>query len=444
MTTAFTLPRSAFPIDFTFGCATAAYQIEGGGQTRGRTIWDTFAATGHNVKHKHDGAIACDHLNRFGDDLDLMRDLGFDAYRFSFSWPRLFAFDASGKPQARAEGFSFYDRLIDAMLARNLRPFATLYHWDLPAELQDRGGWMNRDTALIFADYAQEIAAKFGDRLESLATFNEPWCITYLSHMLGIHAPGYRDRRAAARAMHHVPLAHGLAIQALRAQGQKNLGIVLNMERAAPADARASSLEAAQNWDAIYNDWFTGGIFKGAYPQAVIEAFGIDMPQGFAADMETIAQPLDWLGINYYTRTHWTKSGPDFFDLEAVPPQGTASHPLTSIRWEQHAEGLSYFLARTAKDYTGDLPLYVTENGMAWDGAEDAVRVQYFSDHLSACLAVLSKDIPLKGYFAWSLLDNYEWAEGYDQRFGIVHVDYETQARTLKSSARAWQDFLKP
>lgn len=436
----FNLDRSAFPPDFTFGCATAAYQIEGGGKTRGRTIWDSFAATGSNVKHRHDGAVACDHINRFASDLTLMRDLGFDAYRFSFSWPRLFP----GAGTACDAGFDFYDRLIESMLEKGLRPFATLYHWDLPSELQDMGGWMNRDTAYRFADYAAGVTQRFGDRLESLATFNEPWCITYLSHMLGIHAPGYRDIRAAARAMHHVPLAHGLALQALRAQGQDNLGIVLNMERATPADDSALSNQAAHNWDQIYQGWFLGGLFKGQYPKEVVAAFGPDMPQDFEADMALISAPMDWLGINYYTRSHWTM-GPDdgYFDLTQIPPKGSANRALTSIGWEQHAEGLSYFLSRTAADYTGDLPLYVTENGMAWEDKDDGVRVQYFDDHLGACLRALSTGVPLKGYFAWSLMDNYEWAEGYDQRFGIVHVDYESQARTPKTSAKAWQQFLK-
>ena len=435
----FSLSRTAFPKGFLFGCATAAYQIEGRG-TRGRTIWDTFAATGQNVKNRDNGSLACDHLSRYGEDLKLLKGLGFDAYRFSFSWPRLFG---GGGLQRRAEGFDFYDRLIDTQLKLGLKPFATLYHWDLPSELQDQGGWMNRDTAQRFADYAVAVGLHFGDRLASLATFNEPWCITYLSHMLGIHAPGYRDRRAAARAMHHVPLAHGFAIQGLRAAGVDNLGIVLNMEQAIPADNSAEAMEAAHNWHALYTDWFCSGLFKGAYPSQVVEAFSPDMPEGFEKDMEAIAVPLDWLGINYYTCAHWKKSGKGFFDLEATAPQGSASHPLTSIGWQQHPDGLRYFLEQTARDYTGDLPLYVTENGMAWEGLDDQVRGQYFSDHLVACKAALDKGVPLKGYFAWSLLDNYEWAEGYGQRFGIVHVDYQTQVRTPKASAKAWQTFLR-
>ena len=434
----FQIERAAFGADFTFGCATAAYQIEGVGETRGRCIWDTFAATGTNVRNRDDGAVACDHVHKFAEDLDLLKGLGFSAYRFSFSWPRLFP----GAGPSSDEGFDFYDRLIDAMLERGLAPYATLYHWDLPSELQDQGGWMNRDTAYRFAEYASAVAGTFGDRLESLATFNEPWCITYLSHMLGCHAPGYRDQRAAARAMHHVPLAHGLAIQALRAQGQKNLGIVLNMERATPADDSAEAAEAAHNWDSIYTKWFCESLFKGTYPADVVAAFGPDMPKNWQDDMALISEPLDWLGINYYTRSKWQKSGSGYFDLVASPAEGTASHPLTSIGWEQHAEGLTYFLQRTAADYTGDLPLYVTENGLAWNGLDDDVRTQYFNDHLNACHSALESGVPLKGYFAWSLLDNYEWAEGYEQRFGLIHVDYETQKRTLKDSAKAWQRFL--
>ena len=439
--TQFQTSRAAFPDGFVFGCATAAYQIEGQG-TRGRTIWDTFAATGQNVKNRDDGTLACDHLNHYVEDLDLLSALGFDAYRFSFSWPRLFV---GGGKVRQAEGFDFYDRLIDQQLALGLKPFATLYHWDLPSELQDQGGWMNRDTALRFADYADEIGAHFGDRLASLATFNEPWCITYLSHMLGIHAPGYRDRRATARAMHHVPLAHGLALQALRAAGVANLGLVLNMEHAFPADDSKEALQAAHNWDTLYQGWFLEGLFKGRYPEDMVAAFGPDMPQGFEDDLPILSAPMDWLGINYYTRSRWTL-GPsgDFFDLIPSPAVPSADRPLTSIGWEQHPDGLPYFLERTARDYTGDLPLYVTENGMAWEGIEDQSRLTYFDDHLAACQRALASGVPLKGYFAWSLLDNYEWAEGYEQRFGLVHVDYQTQVRTPKASAKAWRDFLKP
>ena len=435
----FQIQRTAFPTDFLFGCATSAYQIEGQGQ-RGRTIWDSFAATGNNVKDRQDGMVACDHLNRFANDLQLLKDLGFDAYRFSFSWPRLFA--QGGKVRSAA-GFDFYDRLIDQQLSLGLRPFATLYHWDLPSELQDQGGWMNRETALRFADYATEVGAHFGDRLASLATFNEPWCITYLSHMLGIHAPGYRDRRAAARAMHHVPLAHGLAIEALRTAGLDNLGLVLNMEHAVPADDSAATKQAADNWDSIYQGWFLQGLFKGTYPAELVQAFGPDMPPDYEEDMATLSAPIDWLGINYYTRSRWSlgNSG-DFFDLIAAPAIPSSDRPLTSMGWEQHPEGLRYFLERTARDYTGNIPLYVTENGMACDGLNDWVRLHYFNDHLTACQQALAAGVPLKGYFAWSLLDNYEWAEGYAQRFGIVHVDYVTQARTPKASAKAWQHFL--
>lgn len=437
--TRFKTKRASFPQNFLFGCATAAYQIEGQG-ARGRTIWDTFAATGQNVKSREDGSVACDHLTHYETDLKILKDLGFDAYRFSFSWPRLFA---GGSTARKAKGFEFYDRLIDTQLELGLKPFATLYHWDLPSELQDQGGWMNRDTALRFADYAAEIGVHFGDRLASLATFNEPWCITYLSHMLGIHAPGYRDRRAAARAMHHVPLAHGLALQALRAAGVKNLGIVLNMEHAYPVNESESAKQAAHNWDTLYQRWFLEGLFRGTYPQEMVEAFGQDMPLGFEEDMATLSAPMDWLGINYYTRSRWSL-GPsgDFFDLLQAPAQPMPDRPLTSIGWEQHADGLQYFLERTAWDYTGDLPLYVTENGMAWDGVGDDTRLRYFDDHLGACQRALASGVPLRGYFAWSLLDNYEWAEGYEQRFGIVHVDYKTQVRTPKTSAKAWQQFL--
>ncbi len=430
--------RSAFPPDFIFGCATAAYQIEGGGDSRGRTIWDTFAATPGNVRNREDGATACDHLSQYEHDLALLRDLGFAAYRFSFSWPRLFP----GAETASAAGFDFYDRLIDTQLNLGLQPFATLYHWDLPSEIQDVGGWMNRETVYRFADYAGAVGARFGDRLASIATFNEPWCITYLSHMLGVHAPGYRDRRATARAMHHVPLAHGLATQALRAEGAHNIGLVLNMEATVGADDQPASAEAARRWGRLYQDWFLSGLFQGAYPSEVVDAFGVDLPKDFAADLATIAAPLDWLGINYYTQTQWQSHGQDFFDLTPLPWPERSDPPLTSTGWRVYPRGLTDFLVRTARDYTGALPLYVTENGMACPGTHDPQRIAYFDAHLGACLRALDQGVPLKGYFAWSLLDNYEWAEGYAQRFGLVHVDYDTQARTPKASAYAWQRFL--
>ena len=370
-----------------------------------------------------------------------MKDLGFQAYRFSFSWPRLFpeAGTIAGD-QASMAGFDFYDRLIDQQLELGLQPFATLYHWDLPSTLQDMGGWMNRDTPARFADYAAAVGARFHDRLASIATFNEPWCITYLSHMLGIHAPGYRDRRAAARAMHHVPLAHGLPCRPCAARASKyrdrfeyGTRASLLMEQPLPSKPPKIGMPS-----------IPAGFVKGCFTAPTQIRLWRPLAQICQKDLQTICRQLQrpWIaGHNYYTRTHWQKSGDDFFDLSQTrhrqPPPIPDKHGVgTTCR----RPGI-FFTANGAGLYRRPAP-YVTENGMAWDGLDDTIRTQYFRDHLRACKTALDQGVPLKGYFAWSLLDNYEWAEGYSQRFGLVHVDYDTQERTIKQSAKAWQHFL--
>ena len=404
----------------------------------------TFAATRGNVVGLETGAQACDHYNRWAEDLDLLRDGGFDAYRFSFAWPRIMP---TGQGALNQAGLDFYDRLIDGMLERGLKPFATAYHWDLPSALADQGGWMNASIADRFADYCSVLGEKYGDRLASIATLNEPWCIAWLSHAMGIHAPGYRDLRAAARAMHHVMLAHGKGVQALRATTKSDIGIVLNYEKAEPASDTPAAREAAATWHALYNQWYVGGAIKGEYPERMTTALADYLPEGWDGEMSTVAQPIDFLGVNYYTRARMdAATGPGFPALANIPG------PLdkTQIGWEVYPEGLADILLWLKDEYTGDLPLYVTENGMAWadtvsarDGAvNDQQRVDYFDSHLRACLDVKAKGVPLKGYFAWSLLDNYEWALGYGPRFGLVHVDYDTQVRTPKASFKAFQSML--
>jgi beta-glucosidase len=430
----FSVARGQFGPDFTFGAATSAYQIEGG-QTdgRGSSIWDSFAATPGNVKNADDGRIADDHYHRWPEDLDLVRDAGFSAYRFSFAWPRLIP---EGIGASNPAGIDFYDRLIDGMLERGLQPFGTLYHWDLPSALQDRGGWMNRDIAGWFGAYAEVVAKHFGDRLHSTATINEPWCVSVLSHLLGIHAPGYRDLRAAAHAMHHVLLSHGTAIDVLRAEGVKNLGIVTNLEKAEPASDRAEDLAACELGDAMFNGWFLGGLYKGQYPQVLTRILEPYLPAGWSRDMEVVSRPLDWAGVNYYTRS-----------LYAAAPERSAL-PFKHVRgpldkndlgWEIYPQGLADLLVRVSRDFT-KIPLYVTENGMSED--DDARRVAYYDSHLQAVLDARAQGADVRGYFAWSLLDNYEWAEGYTSRFGLVHVDYKTQKRTPKQSYRAFQGML--
>ena len=429
----FSVERGDFGTDFVFGAATAAYQIEGG-HTDGRTpcIWDTFAATPGNVKNGDNGAVACDHYNRWPEDLDLIRDAGFDAYRFSFAWPRLIP---EGTGAANPAGLDFYDRLLDGMLARGLKPFATLYHWDLPSVLQDRGGWMNRDIAGWFADYAQLVASRFGDRLHAVATINEPWCVAFLSHYLGIHAPGYRDVRAAARAMHHVLYAHGKGVAALRAEGARNVGIVTNLQKAEPASERDEDIAAAHVFDGVFNRWYLDGLYKGRYPEDMVERFAPHLPAGFENDMDVVSTPLDWAGINYYTRAllQYDAANP------GTPKMIDGPGEKSDLGWEFYPQGLTDLLVRVSRDYT-TIPLYVTENGMSQD--DDTARVRYYDQHLAAVAEARRQGANVRGYFAWSLLDNYEWAEGYTSRFGLVHVDYETQKRTPKGSYRAFQGML--
>jgi len=431
--TAFSFTRGDFPDGFVFGTATAAYQIEGsrfGGA--GPSHWDTFAATPGNVVRAEDGATACDHYHRWEADLDLMREAGLDAYRFSLSWARVMP---EGRGAVNAEGLDFYDRLVDGMLARGLEPWATLYHWELPAALSDLGGWRNRDIAEWFADYVAVIMGRVGDRIHAAAPINEPWCVAWLSHFLGIHAPGTRDIRAAARAMHHVLLAHGRAIQVMRGLGMGNLGAVMNFEYAAPADDTGAARQAARLNDAIYNRWFAGGLFAGSYPEEALAGLEPNMPAGWRDDFPVIGEKLDWVGINYYTRkliapdpgSPW----PALRDVEGPLPK-------TDMGWEIYPDGLYHFLTWLARIGAPGLPIYVTENGLAAATPhDDFERIAFMEAHFAAARRAISQGVPLRGYFIWSLLDNYEWAAGYDKRFGLVHVDFETLERRPKASFQA-------
>ncbi len=429
--------RADFPEGFLFGAATSAYQIEGHAQGgAGPTHWDDFAATPGNVVNAENGDLACDHLNRWSEDLDLLKAANLDVYRFSASWARVMP---EGRGRVNAAGLDFYDRLVDGLLARGLKPALTLYHWELPSALADLGGWRNRDIAGWFASYSEVIARRLGDRLWSTAPINEPWCVAWLSHFKGAHAPGLRDIRAAARAMHHVLLAHGRAIQALRGQGVRNLGAVFNFERAFAADDSPEAARAAATQDAIYNRWFLSGIFLREYPMQALEGLEPYLPGGWEADFDTFAQPLDWCGANYYTCTRIAPSEGTWPALTEVP----GPLPKTEMDWEIHPEGIGYFLRRMQSDYTGELPLYVTENGMAApdplrDGrVQDDDRIAYLAAHLQEVRKAAAEGVPVKGYFCWSLLDNFEWALGYGKRFGLVHVDFTSLKRTPKASYHA-------
>ncbi len=428
------LSRHDFPQGFLFGVATSSYQIEGHGfGGAGPTHWDSFAATPGNVVRAEDGAVACDHYHRWADDLDLIAALGADVYRFSTSWARVLP---EGTGQPNAEGLDFYDRLVDGMLARGIKPAATLYHWELPQALADKGGWRNADMPDWFADYTHLVMSRLGDRLWSAAPINEPWCVGWLSHFEGAHAPGLRDIRAAARAMHHVLVSHGRSIQMMRDLGMTNLGAVCNFEWAEPASDSAPDRNAAARYDAIYNRFFLSGLFKGAYPPEVLEGLEPHLPHGWQDDFRTIQAPLDWLRLNYYTRKlirHADGPWPAYGD---APPR----LPVTQMGWEIYPDGLRDFLIRTARDYTGPLPLFITENGMAnpdQPDLPDAARIAYLESHLQAVRQAIAAGAPVQGYFAWSLMDNYEWALGYEKRFGLVHVDFDSLARTPKASYHA-------
>ncbi|AUQ61745.1 GH1 family beta-glucosidase [Phaeobacter inhibens] len=434
--------RADFPKDFLFGTATSAYQIEGHGfGGAGLTHWDSFAATPGNVVRAEHGGRACDHYHRYAEDLDLAAAAGFDCYRFSTSWARVMP---EGRGAPNPEGLDFYDRLTDAMLERGLKPCVTLYHWELPQALADLGGWRNAEIANWFGDYAEVIMGRIGDRMYSAAPINEPWCVGWLSHFLGHHAPGLRDIRATARAMHHVMLAHGTAIQAMRALGMSNLGGVFNLEWATPVDDSEAAQQAAARYDAIYNGFFLGGAFHGRYPDLALEGLEPHLPEGWQDDFATITAPVDWCGLNYYTRKQIAPDAgpwPQYAEVDGPLPK-------TQMGWEIYPQGLYNFLTRTARDYTGDLPLIVTENGMAnadvvtKGKVEDAARITFVDDHLDAVRRAIADGVPVQGYFLWSLLDNYEWALGYEKRFGLVHVDFETLKRTPKASYHALRSAL--
>lgn len=434
--------RSDFPKGFLFGAATSAYQIEGHGfGGAGRSMWDDFAATPGNVVRAEDGALGCDHYHRYEADLDLLTQAGFDCYRFSTSWARVMP---DGTGPANPEGLDFYDRLTDAMLERGLKPCATLYHWELPSPLADKGGWRNRDIAGWFGDFTETIMSRIGDRMYSVAPINEPWCVAFLSHFMGLHAPGLRDIRATARAMHHVLLAHGTAIERMRGLGMQNLGGVFNMEWPEPANDTPEAAEAAALYDDYYNHFYLSGVFHGRYPDRLIAALGDHFPSGWQDDFTTITAPLDWVGINYYTRKLiGPTDGPWPHHEEVEGPL-----PKTQMGWEIYPDGLYKLLTRTAAEYSGDLPIYVTENGMAnpdvlaGGAVPDDARIDYFNVHLDAAQKALANGVPLKGYMAWSLLDNYEWALGYEKRFGMVHVDFDTLERTPKASWHAFKEAL--
>ncbi|OLP57374.1 beta-glucosidase [Rhizobium rhizosphaerae] len=437
-----------FPAEFLFGVATASFQIEGASKADGRkpSIWDAFSNMPGRVFGRHNGDVACDHYNRLEEDLDLIQSLGVDAYRFSIAWPRVIP---DGTGPINEKGLDFYDRLVDGCKARGIKTFATLYHWDLPLTLAGDGGWTARSTAYAYQRYAKTVIARLGDRLDAVATFNEPWCSVWLSHLYGIHAPGERSMDAALHALHYTNLAHGLGVQAIReAQPELPVGIVINPMHVIPGSDSEADRQAAERAFDFHNGVFFGPLFKGAYPESVLSAFGARMPAVEPEDLAIISQPLDWWGINYYTPmrvAHDPAEGAEFPATVSAPP---VSQVKTDIGWEVFAPALGDCIRTLNARY--DLPAcYITENGACYnmgvvDGVvDDQPRLDYIADHLQVTADLIAEGYPMKGYFAWSLMDNFEWAEGYRMRFGIVHVDYDTQARTIKKSGHWYQALAK-
>jgi beta-glucosidase len=437
-----------FPVGFRWGAATAAYQIEGAVDADGRTpsIWDTFSRLPGAIAGGDTGDVACDHYRRMPSDVELMRQLGLNAYRFSVSWPRV---QPGGRGPLNPAGLDFYRRLVDELLDAGIEPWLTLYHWDLPQDLEDAGGWPARDTALRFADYAALVHEALADRVGDWTTLNEPWCSAFLGYGEGLHAPGRTDGADALAASHHLMLGHGLAVEAMRAQSRRGrIGMTLNLYAVSPASGSAADVDAARRIDGLMNRWFLDPILLGRYPDDVLRDVSeiSDLSVVRDGDLAAIATPLDRLGVNYYTR-HVVLAG----DNPSYPSSWPGSEhvrflsrglPATAMGWEIDAPGLYEVLTQVAA-YPAP-PIYITENGAAFDdrpgpdgAVDDSERVAYLDAHLRACHRAIAAGVPLEGYFAWSLLDNFEWGWGYGKRFGLIYVDYPTQRRVPKRSA-AW------
>jgi beta-glucosidase len=437
--------RTDFPNDFLWGTATASYQIEGAVHQDGRTpsIWDTFSHTPGKVKHGDTGDVACDHYHRYASDLDLMSDLGVNAYRLSVSWSRVIP---NGRGPTNAKGLAFYDRLIDGLLERKIEPWVTLYHWDLPQVLQDMGGWDSRDTAFALADYANVVTHALGDRVKNWITINEPWCVAYLGYGIGIHAPGKTDLAMSLRAAHNVLLAHGMSVPVVRSNSSgAKVGITLNLTPGTPASDSGEDAAATKIFDGFFNRWYLDPVFGNGYPADMIEAYGPFAPKVNAEDLKMIGVKSDFLGINYYSR--------GVIKHDPSQPLGVGQVRLEDVKrtfmdWEVYPQGLEQILYKIKNDYDNP-PIYITENGASYPDAStpdgsihDTERRDYFERHFAACRDAMQNGVDLKGYFAWSLLDNFEWAEGYEKRFGIVHVNFETQERRLKDSGKWYKKFL--
>jgi beta-glucosidase len=450
-------PDLRFPAGFLWGAATAAYQIEGAADEdgRGRSIWDTFSHTPGKVDNGDTGDVACDHYHRMPQDVALMSCLGLGAYRFSVSWPRV---QPEGRGPVNQRGLDFYRRLVERLRERGITPMLTLYHWDLPQALEDAGGWPARDTAYRFADYAATVFAALGDQVPVWTTLNEPWCSAFLGYAAGCHAPGRTDPSLALAAAHHLMLGHGLAVRAMRAHREDGTqhSVVLNFAVVHPATDSSLDIDAARRIDGLANRLFADPLLRGRYPVDVVADLAPHVAWDFVQDGDeaTIAAPLDLLGVNYYSCTRVGHRGgevctepspyPGCGDIEVLEPLG----PTTDMGWEIYPAGLTELLVRLAARYPR-VPLLITENGAAFPDApdldgrvRDRQRVAFLDAHVRAAYAALEQGVDLRGYLAWSLMDNFEWAKGYTKRFGLVHVDYSSQRRTVKDSGRWFRELI--
>lgn len=433
-----------FSDNFTWGVATASYQIEGAATEdgRGESIWDRFSKTPGKVLGGDTGDVACDHYHRMPEDVALIAALGVDAYRFSIAWPRVVP-DGTGEVNHR--GLDFYDHLVDELLDAGITPFPTLYHWDLPQALEDRGGWRNRVTAEAFLDYATAVTDRLGDRVKRFVTLNEPWCSAILGHLTGEHAPGLRDTVSALSAAHHLMLGHGLVAQHLHADGLE-VGYVVNQEVKVPASDNPSDVTAARIADEKMNGWFLDPVVGRGYPEAAGRDYGWNEGPVRGGDLDVIAEPLDFIGLNYYTSS--VVADPELSDADRDARRYDAEE-VTGMGWPVVPDGLTVRLRKLSEDY-GFTNIFITENGAAYSdpvGADGAVddhdRISYLRRHFQAASDAIDAGVPLAGYFVWSLMDNFEWAFGYSKRFGLVHVDYDTLVRTPKSSFRWLREFLE-
>ncbi len=448
-----------FPDGFAWGAATASYQIEGAVREDGRlpSIWDTHVATPGAITNGDTGEIADDHYHRYAEDVRLLADLGATHYRFSLAWPRI---QPAGRGELNQAGLDFYKRLLDELERAGVKPWPTVYHWDLPQSLEDAGGWPVRDTALRYADYATRVHEALQDRMPTWTTLNEPWCSAYLGYAGGEHAPGRREPAAAVRAHHHLLLGHGLAVRAMRETApEHDYGITVNLYAVEPASDAPADVDAARRIDGLMNRSFLDPVLRGSFPADVLDDLSIvtDMAHIHDGDLETIAQPLDFLGINYYSR-HVTRAGRGERVQAGSRSPWVGSHdvefvdrgvPKTEMGWEIDPQGLYDVLTRVYREY-GPLPLYVTENGAAFqdtpddDGqVRDPQRIDYLGSHFRAAHRAIADGVDLRGYFIWTLTDNFEWAHGFSKRFGLVYVDYKTLERIPKDSARWFADVAR-